>query len=96
MTLLCRTVFLGLASTVFGSVLPRQNSDSSLDDCPGYSATNIQDDGFKLSADLSLAGTACDIYGDDLTELRLEVEYQTGALQPHMDLKQIPHATQYI
>lgn len=48
------------------------------DSCPGYKATNIQDTGSKLTADLALAGPACNAYGTDLDDLRLVVEYQTG------------------
>ena len=31
-----------------------------------------------MTADLSLAGTACNAYGDDISDLTLTVEYQTG------------------
>lgn len=51
---------------------------ASVDDCPGYQATNVvQGDSF-LQADLTLAGTACNAFGVDLPNLRLLVEYQTG------------------
>ncbi|KAF1831896.1 hypothetical protein BDW02DRAFT_504169 [Decorospora gaudefroyi] len=67
---------LGSAIPAFaGSLVQRQSS--SLADCPGYTASNVQDNGSKVTADLSLAGTACNVYGDDLNDLRLEVEYQT-------------------
>lgn len=59
-----------------GSLAKRQSS--SLESCPGYIASNVQNDGFRVTANLALAGTACNVYGDDLTDLRLEVEYQTG------------------
>lgn len=71
---------------VLGSVLPAlagslsKRQTSSLDGCPGYLASNVQDTGSKVTADLALAGTACNVYGEDLTELKLEVEYQTGEL----------------
>jgi alpha-glucosidase len=47
-------------------------------DCPGYKATNVQDSGAELTADLTLAGTACNLYGKDLKDLKLQVEYQNG------------------
>jgi len=72
---------LGLALPTFSSVLVRRQT-SSLANCPGYSASNVQDDGSRVTADLSLAGVACNVYGDDLTDLRLEVEYQTSELPP--------------
>lgn len=45
--------------------------------CPGYSASNVQVSDTGLTADLSLAGAACNIYGTDLVNLTLTVEYQT-------------------
>lgn len=46
--------------------------------CPGYSASNIQQTGNGLTADLSLAGNACNAYGTDLPNLTLTVEYQSS------------------
>jgi len=69
-------VLLGLAAPVLSSaIVPRQGSS---DTCPGYAASNVVDGGSKLTADLTLAGPACNLYGQDLVDLRLEVEYQTG------------------
>ncbi|KAI0160430.1 family 31 glycosyl hydrolase [Xylariaceae sp. FL1272] len=45
--------------------------------CPGYTATNIVENrvgGF--TADLVLAGDACNVYGTDIPELSLLIEYQ--------------------
>jgi alpha-glucosidase len=53
-------------------------SDTPLADCPGYKASNVQTTSSGLTADLTLAGTACDVYGTDLTDLTLEVTYDTG------------------
>ncbi|KAI0808705.1 glycosyl hydrolases family 31-domain-containing protein [Xylaria sp. FL0064] len=50
---------------------------ASISDCPGYTASNVVESDGKLTADLSLASTACDVYGTDLTDLKLLVEYQT-------------------
>lgn len=74
-------VFLGLAVSALSSALVNRQS-STLENCPGYRASNVQDDGSKVTADLSLAGTACNAYGEDLTDLKLEVEYQTGEYTP--------------
>lgn len=49
-------------------------------ECPGYTATNIQQTNNGLTADLHLAGRACDVYGVDLPNLTLTVEYQTGTV----------------
>lgn len=46
--------------------------------CPGYSASNVQQTGSGLTADLTLAGEACNAYGTDLPNLTLTVEYQSG------------------
>lgn len=62
------------ACLLFGIAVQAANPDS----CPGYKATNIQNTGSKLTADLTLAGPACNAYGTDLADLRLLVEYQTG------------------
>lgn len=46
--------------------------------CPGYSASNVQQTANGLTADLSLAGDACNAYGTDLPNLTLTVEYQSS------------------
>lgn len=67
------------AGVIDHSLQARQSSNLTVDQCPGYSASNVQFSGNKtVSADLSLAGTACNAYGTDLTDLKLLVEYQTG------------------
>jgi len=71
----------GLAAAgVIGTHLqPRQASNLTIEQCPGYAASNVQySNGRPVSADLSLAGTACNTYGTDLTDLKLVVEYQTS------------------
>ncbi|PCD26347.1 hypothetical protein AU210_012777 [Fusarium oxysporum f. sp. radicis-cucumerinum] len=51
--------------------------EKDLSKCPGYKATNHRETKSGFYADLSLAGQACDVFGIDLPELKLEVEYQT-------------------
>jgi len=51
---------------------------AKLDACPGYRATNVKTDGGKLTADLTLAGSACNIFGEDLERLSLSVVYETS------------------
>lgn len=46
--------------------------------CPGYRASNVQQTASGLTANLNLAGPACNIYGTDLRNLTLTVEYQSG------------------
>jgi alpha-glucosidase len=57
-------------------------SDNVLSACPGYKASNIQTTTTGLTADLSLAGDACDVYGTDITDLVLQVSYDTGQSPP--------------
>ncbi|KAI7521365.1 hypothetical protein KC316_g19553, partial [Hortaea werneckii] len=45
-------------------------------ECPGYRASNIMKTQTSLTADLLLAGEACNLYGYDVHELTLDVEYQ--------------------
>lgn len=46
--------------------------------CPGYRASNVRTTSSTLTADLNLAGPACNVYGTDLTHLTLSVTYETG------------------
>lgn len=51
-----------------------------LDACPGYKATNVWSSESALTADLTLAGKACNVFGTDIQQLKLEVTYETGAI----------------
>ena len=57
------------------TIVTGQNSSSA---CPGYVASNVATTASTLTADLQLAGQACNVYGFDLNNLKLVVEYQTG------------------
>jgi alpha-glucosidase len=46
--------------------------------CPGYAASNVVKTASSLTADLTLAGAACNVYSDDIKDLKLVVEYQTS------------------
>jgi alpha-glucosidase len=48
------------------------------DDCPGYTASNVENTDGGITADLTLAGAACNVYGTDLHDLKFEASYQTG------------------
>ena len=45
--------------------------------CPGYKASNVKETNAGLTADLNLAGAACNVYGIDVPALSLSVEYQS-------------------
>ena len=67
-------VFLSCALLAFQALA------TSISDCPGYVAKNVKHSSSGLTADLSLDGKACNIYGKDLTNLTLSVQYQTGKI----------------
>ncbi|KAI0648507.1 alpha-glucosidase [Trametes meyenii] len=48
-----------------------------LDACPGYKAKNVFTFGPKLTADLVLSEKACNVFGNDIEKLKLEVTYET-------------------
>ena len=52
--------------------------EKDLSACPGYVAKNPHETRSGFYADLSLAGEACNVFGTDLPDLKLEVEYQTS------------------
>lgn len=49
-------------------------------DCPGYKASNVQRTNHGITADLTLAGPACNLYSNDLDNLKFLAEYQTGMI----------------
>lgn len=48
------------------------------DVCPGYKASNVARTRYGLTAQLSIAGAACNLYGTDIDALSLKVEYQSS------------------
>lgn len=59
-------------------MIARQQDRDAVQQCPGYKATNVHEEAHSLTADLTLAGEACNVYGSDVEHLKLLVEYQTG------------------
>lgn len=53
-------------------------NDDPLAACPGYKATNVKQSPTGLTADLTLAGKACNVFGTDLNDLVLDVSFDTG------------------
>ena len=47
--------------------------------CPGYTASSVKTSSTGLTAQLALAGPACNVYGTDINNLELTVEYQTNS-----------------
>lgn len=70
-----------LAATTAASSIGHRalnTSEDPLASCPGYTASNVKITGNCVTADLALSGTACNVYGDDLQRLTLQVVYETG------------------
>ncbi|CEJ81504.1 Putative Glycoside hydrolase, family 31 [[Torrubiella] hemipterigena] len=75
MKLLGSVLLSGLASA---AILRRDDAaNDKLAACPGYKASNVKTSDTGLTADLTLGGTACNAYGDDLKDLTLAVTYET-------------------
>lgn len=84
------------------SVLPNIKDPDAVDAqlvCPGYLGSNVIRTDTGLTATLTLAGKACNVYGNDIERLNLTVEYQSAdrlsvQITPaHLDAS---NATQYI
>ncbi|KAF2269851.1 alpha/beta-glucosidase agdC [Lojkania enalia] len=72
-TILQTCLLLWASITPWGSSTPLKK----VNECPGYKASNVQHTNNGTTADLTLAGPACDIHGKDLKDLKFLVEYQT-------------------
>ncbi|KAB5577580.1 family 31 glycosyl hydrolase [Coniochaeta sp. 2T2.1] len=70
---------LGLATQLASAATLARDypGDSPLKACPGYKASNVKTGPTGLTADLKLAGSACNVYGTDLDNLVLQVTYET-------------------
>jgi hypothetical protein len=69
---------LALLRSVFGAAVARRQAAGNVNDCPGYSVSNLVNTDTGLTAKLTLAGPACNIYGRDVQDLRLLVNYDSG------------------
>lgn len=75
--LACASLAL-VTTSVSATAIERRQNASSPSACPGYKASDVQKNANGMTAKLTLAGAACNVYGNDLTDLTLTVEYQTG------------------
>lgn len=66
--------FLAVISNSYGTYV----DPHVLDACPGYKATHVSSKGASFNATLVLAGKACNVFGEDLTQLSLQVTYETS------------------
>ncbi|KAI1402580.1 glycoside hydrolase family 31 protein [Hypoxylon fuscum] len=72
-----RLLFMAAAASAAAVARRDYPSDDPLTSCPGYTASNIVKTASGLTADLTLAGEGCNVYGTDLEDLTLEVSYDT-------------------
>lgn len=74
------TATAAAAAVDTGLISRRQTTGTSIATCPGYVASNVQTTDNSVTADLTLAGAACNTYGYDIPNLRLLVEFQNRTL----------------
>ncbi len=68
------------AGSVLGAAVP---GDLPTGNCPGYKASNVKTSSGGVTADLHLAGKACNAYGTDLEDLKLVVKYESSTESLH-------------
>lgn len=67
--------------------------------CPGYTASNVEEHDHGFAADLTIAGPNCQAFGNDIHDLRLEVEYQAKSrvnVKVYPTYLALENRTQYI
>ena len=57
-----------------------------LDGCPGYKAVHVQPRPDGLTAYLVLGGRPCNVFGGDIEQLLLNVDYETSTLSTTIQL----------
>jgi hypothetical protein len=70
---------LPASADVGKNILPNINDPEAVDPqtvCPGYRASNVQVTERGFTAYLDLAGAACNVYGNDVEHLTLDVQFQ--------------------
>ncbi|KAG4437809.1 hypothetical protein IFR05_006696 [Cadophora sp. M221] len=77
---------LALAGSVSGAAVSRRQAAGTRESCPGYVASNVERTATGLTANLNLGGAACNVYGTDVPELRLSVNYDSES-RLHIKIK---------
>lgn len=78
-------LFAVLQATLIAVASAAVADNSAADKCPGYKASNVKTSAHSLTADLKLAGKACNAFSKDVERLKLVVSYDTGKpLPPHL------------
>ena len=70
--------FVASALALAGAAYATVTDPRVLDKCPGYKASHVVTKGATLTADLALAGKACNVFGKDIASLKLQVTYETS------------------
>ena len=77
-----RDIFTMPASVDVGAdLLPYVHDPAAVDAqnvCPGYKASHVEETDGGLTAVLTLAGAPCNVFGNDVEVLKLNVEYQSA------------------
>ncbi|KAK7677820.1 hypothetical protein QCA50_019132 [Cerrena zonata] len=58
--------------------------------CPGYTLTGLKETETSLSAELTFAGPACNAFGRDISNLTLEVTYESTTRKRHLTVLSFP------
>ena len=89
-----REVFTVPADADVGvDLLPNINDPQAVNPqavCPGYIASNVQETSGGFTAHLDIAGRPCNVYGNDVENLTLTVQYQAN---DRINLRIIPRYT---
>lgn len=79
--MLLKTLYgLAVLRGVAGAAISRRQATGNVDDCPGYKASEIVQTDTGLTAKLTLAGPACNVYSNDVQNLILAVNYDSGMI----------------
>ncbi|KAJ4150976.1 hypothetical protein LMH87_011699 [Akanthomyces muscarius] len=71
-------LFAVLQATLIAVASAAVADNSAADKCPGYKASNVKTSAHGLTADLKLAGKACNAFSKDVERLKLVVSYDTA------------------
>ena len=66
-----------IGATLIPNIQDPEAKDAQ-DVCPGYTASDVARNPLGLTATLTLAGSACNVYGIDIDTLNLTVQYQSA------------------
>ena len=80
---------LAILRGVVGAAVLKRQATGNVDDCPGYKASDVVQTDTGLTAKLTLAGPACNVYSKDVQNLLLAVNYDSG-MNPDLHVITLP------